>query len=96
MRNLFILFLCLGISIQQLYSAETTEPDSCKNLKKKTVWTIFDSLGASNVWQKALCDSTGMIFHSNLNTSNISYGGTSSGANVMNGSLGRAKKIGSP
>lgn len=93
MRNLFILFLCLGISIQQLHSAETTEPDSCKNLKKKTVWTIFDSLGASNVWQKALCDSTGMIFHSNLNTSNISYGGTSSGANVMNGSLGRAKKL---
>lgn len=93
MRNLFILFLCLGISIQQLYSAETTEPDSCKNLKKKTVWTIFDSLGNSNVWQLALCDSTGMLFHKNLNTQNISFGGTSSAANLWNGSLGRAKKL---
>lgn len=66
------------------------------NITGKTFWTIFDSLGSSNVWQNKYVELTGAIFYPELNsttTSPISIGGTSSGASQLNGTLNRAKNL---
>lgn len=64
-----------------------------KFLEGKTLWTLFDSLGDTNDWQRTFCELSGCRFYPELNRKNLSYGGTSSAADVMNGTLGRAKML---
>ena len=86
-----VFFLLLGLSTN-VKSYSQVVADSCF-LKGKTFWSIFDSLGAGNIWQTELCKLTGLNFYSGLNKHNISHGGTSSSPEFIIGSLGRAKKL---
>ena len=62
-------------------------------LKGKTFWTLFDSLGDTSPWQPLLAKLTGMTFIDSLNYHIMSYGGTTSEAFMLNGTLGRAKLL---
>ena len=62
----------------------------------KTLWTLCDSLGASNVWQKRLSEITGIVFDADLNnlpSAPISVGGTRSNPNSASGGQQRAKNL---
>lgn len=62
----------------------------------KTLWTLCDSLGASNVWQKRLSEITGIVFDAELNnlpSAPISVGGTRSNPNSASGGQQRAKNL---
>lgn len=66
------------------------------NFSGLTFWTIFDSFGEGNTWQKKYVELTGSIFYPDLNSSSpypISIGGTSTNASALNGTLGRAKVL---
>jgi hypothetical protein len=63
------------------------------SLQGKTVWTIFDSLGDGTPWQPLLAQLTGSTFFPQLNYHNISYGGTATVADDMNGTQSRAKRL---
>ena len=65
-------------------------------LINKTYWTIFDSLGASNQWQKTFSLISGSIFHAELNnlpSKPISMGGTKTGIIETNCGQARAKNL---
>lgn len=64
-----------------------------KIFEGKTLWTLFDSLGDTNDWQRTFVELSGCTFYPELNRKNLSYGGTSSAPDVMNGTLGRAKML---
>lgn len=64
-----------------------------KILEGKTLWTLFDSLGDTNDWQRTFVELSGCSFYPELNRKNLSYGGTSSAPDIMNGTLGRAKML---
>lgn len=66
---------------------------SAQQMAGKTLWTLFDSLGDGNQWQPLLCRLTGMEFHPELNYHLISYGGTTTEASMLNGTLPRAKLL---
>ena len=87
--TVFFLLLLLNTNVK---SYSQVVADSCF-LKGKTFWTIFDSLGAENIWQTELCKLTGLNFYTGLNKQNISHGGTPSSPGLIIGSLGRAKKL---
>ena len=88
-QNISLILVVVSISIQ---SCSRVVTESCF-LNNKTFWSIFDSLGAGNVWQTELCRLTGLNFHSALNTNNISHSATASSPELILGSLGRAKKL---
>lgn len=91
LKNRTVLFLVVIFSVN-IKSLSQVVGDSCF-LKGKTFWSIFDSLGEGNTWQTELSKQTGAIFYGDLNKKNLSYGGTSSSAESVIGSLGRAKKL---
>ena len=64
-----------------------------KILQGKTFWTLFDSLGDTNDWQNRFSELSGCTFYPKLNRRHLSYGGTNSAPQTMNGTLGRAKLL---
>lgn len=64
-----------------------------KILQGKTLWTLFDSLGDTNDWQNRFSELSGCTFYPKLNRRHLSYGGTNSAPQTMNGTLGRAKLL---
>lgn len=70
---------------------------SIKPLAKKTMWTLWDSLGV-NTWQQYFAEKTGALFDADLNIkadNPLSVGGTTSYPHEMDGGQARALHLGS-